>query len=42
MIVDFQNGDVERWKLNMIAMGDAKTNKTAMALTVGTPTAIGA
>ena len=32
----------EEWKLNLIAMGDAKAKKTAMALTVGTPTAIGA
>jgi saccharopine dehydrogenase-like NADP-dependent oxidoreductase len=33
---------MEEWKLNLIAMGDAKAGKTAMALTVGTPTAIGA
>lgn len=32
----------EEWKLNLIAMGDAKAKKTAMALTVGTPTGIGA
>ena len=41
MLVEFPNGKQERWKINLIAVGDVENKKTAMALTVGTPTAIG-
>ena len=36
----FQDGHSEQWKLNMVAMGTEEIS--AMALTVGTPTAIAA
>jgi hypothetical protein len=38
IIAQFPDSHRERWKLNLIVMG--KENKSAMALTVGTPTAI--
>jgi len=42
ILVRFDNGKEERWKISLIASGDIKRKKSAMALTVGTPTGIGA